>query len=186
MASRSITRGRVKASARKRTSGCSAFSSGITHSQKGKALVWGLSTRKMRTPLSIQKLKTPFRASQSSLPVGRLEVQGINVLILLRRVLRILNRSVGTLLKELRVFRHPRMIRRALKGDIEGNFHFSWRARSTRSGNRPCCRVRDGSRCGLPPPTRSPKGCPRLPVRPRLRCSCPCGSSSRWDETGGR
>src|SRR5205814_6585791 len=50
--------GRVKASARKITSGCSFLISRIAQYQNGNGFVCGLSTRKMRTPLSIQKRKT--------------------------------------------------------------------------------------------------------------------------------
>src|SRR4051812_34403814 len=53
LASRYITFGRVNASARKRTSGLSRQISLITHSQNANGLVCGLSTRKIRTPLSI-------------------------------------------------------------------------------------------------------------------------------------
>src|SRR5258706_6044910 len=53
-ASRYMTLGRVNASARKMASGVSRLTSPMSHSQKGKGLVWGLSIRKMRTPLSIQ------------------------------------------------------------------------------------------------------------------------------------
>ncbi len=49
-ASRYMTFGRVNASARKIASGCSRFTSAISHSQKAKGLVWGLSIRKIRTP----------------------------------------------------------------------------------------------------------------------------------------
>src|SRR3954463_10760666 len=54
LASRYITFGRVNASARKRTSGYSRQISLITHSQNANGFVCGLSTRKIRTPLSIQ------------------------------------------------------------------------------------------------------------------------------------
>ena len=71
LASRSITRGRVNASARKIVSGCSRRMVAITHSQKANALVWGLSTRKMVTPASIQNRMTSassvHSACQSSL-----------------------------------------------------------------------------------------------------------------------
>ena len=50
MASRFITFGRVKASARKMASGCCARTSPITHSQNGNGLVCGLSTRNIFTP----------------------------------------------------------------------------------------------------------------------------------------
>lgn len=50
-----IIAGRVNASARKITSGSVRLMSAITFSQKITGLVCGLSTRKMRTPWSIQK-----------------------------------------------------------------------------------------------------------------------------------
>ena len=60
------TRGRVKASARKITSGWTAWISAITQDQNAIGLVWGLSTRKIRTPCSIQKRRMPFASSQSA------------------------------------------------------------------------------------------------------------------------
>ena len=53
-ASRFITFGRVNASARKIASGCFSRTSPITHSQNGKGLVCGLSTRKSFTPCAHQ------------------------------------------------------------------------------------------------------------------------------------
>lgn len=53
-----IIAGRVKASARKITSGSVRLMSAITFSQKTTGLVCGLSTRKIRTPWSIQNLRT--------------------------------------------------------------------------------------------------------------------------------
>lgn len=53
-ASARIIAGRVKASARKITSGSDLLMSAITFCQKTTGLVCGLSTRKMRTPWSIQ------------------------------------------------------------------------------------------------------------------------------------
>ena len=57
------------------TSGCVALISLISHSQKRSGLVWGLSTRKMRTPCSIQKQTTLLSSSQSALPVLGFEVK---------------------------------------------------------------------------------------------------------------
>ena len=53
-----IMAGRVKASARKRTSGCSAWIWRRSRCQKVSGLVWGLSTRKMVTPRPIQVFTT--------------------------------------------------------------------------------------------------------------------------------
>src|SRR5437773_2375548 len=66
LASQYMILGRVKASARNSTSGCSFRISRMTHCQKGSGFVCGLSTRKMRTPLSIQKRKTPPSSCQSA------------------------------------------------------------------------------------------------------------------------
>ncbi|GAA3218293.1 hypothetical protein GCM10020256_22120 [Streptomyces thermocoprophilus] len=52
-----IIAGRVNASARKITSGSAALISPITRSQNTTGLVCGLSTRKIRTPCSIQNLR---------------------------------------------------------------------------------------------------------------------------------
>ena len=59
-----MIRGRVKASARKIVSGYCRRTSAIIHSQKWKAFVCGLSTRKMRTPRAHQNSTTPFSATQ--------------------------------------------------------------------------------------------------------------------------
>src|SRR6266496_3355547 len=50
LASQYMIFGRVNASARKITSGCSLLISRSAHCQNGKGLVCGLSTRKIRTP----------------------------------------------------------------------------------------------------------------------------------------
>src|SRR3712207_3286200 len=57
--------GRVNASAKKITSGCSRWISSMHHSQKANAFVCGLSTRKVRTPCEIQNRKTSRQAFHS-------------------------------------------------------------------------------------------------------------------------
>ena len=52
-------------------------------------------------------------------PVRGIELQGVDVLVLLGRVLRVLDGPVGPATEPLRVFPHPRMIRRALEGEVE-------------------------------------------------------------------
>ena len=54
-------------------------------------------------------------------PVWRLEVEGKDILIFLRRVLRILNRAVGTGTEPFRVFSQIRMVGRALERKIQRN-----------------------------------------------------------------
>ncbi len=50
--------GRVNASDRKSTSGSTDFTSAMSHSQNWTGLVWGLSTRNIRTPCEVQYLTT--------------------------------------------------------------------------------------------------------------------------------
>ena len=66
LASRYMTFGRVKASARKIMSGYSALTSPINHSQNANGFVCGLSTRKMRTPWPAQKRTTSSSAAHSA------------------------------------------------------------------------------------------------------------------------
>ncbi len=70
-----MTLGRVNASARNTTSGLSWRSALISHSQKAIGLVWGLSTRKIRTPRSDQKsmiaLHASHRATRSASSAGQ-------------------------------------------------------------------------------------------------------------------
>ena len=60
-----IIAGRVNASARKITSGCSLRTSSISHSQNGTGFVCGLSTRNTVTPRATQKSTTSRSAAQS-------------------------------------------------------------------------------------------------------------------------
>ena len=75
--------------------------------------VCGLSTRKIRTPSSIQNRKTLFSSSHSDCQASRLEIERIDVLIFLRRILGVLNRAVGPLAKPLGMLADVRMIGRA-------------------------------------------------------------------------
>src|SRR5207249_4484166 len=54
-------------------------------------------------------------------PVLRLEVERIDVLVFLRRVLRISDAAVRPVLEPLWVLMHPGMVGRALKGDVDGH-----------------------------------------------------------------
>lgn len=58
--------GRVNASDRNTVSGCRARTSAIIHAQNGSGFVCGLSTRKMRTPASIQNSTTSRSAIHSA------------------------------------------------------------------------------------------------------------------------
>src|SRR5687768_6602418 len=56
------------------------------------------------------------------LPVRTLEIERVDVLVFLGRILRILNGAVGPPAEPLRMLGHVRMIGRALKSDIERDF----------------------------------------------------------------
>ena len=70
-------------------------------------MVCGLSTRKMRTPCATQYSITPASAEPHLAPLRRLEVEGVDVLVLLRRVLGVLDAAVGALAEPLRVLASP-------------------------------------------------------------------------------
>ena len=55
------------------------------------------------------------------LPGLRLEIDRVDVLVLLRWVLRVLDGAVGPVLEPLGVRLHPRVVGRALEGDVEGH-----------------------------------------------------------------
>src|SRR6516162_6516711 len=75
-ASRYMMLGLVNASARKISSGYFFFRSRIIHSQKSNGFVWGLSTRKTRTPCPIQNSTTLFSSSQSAFQRGESNSNG--------------------------------------------------------------------------------------------------------------
>ena len=52
-----------------------------------------------------------------------LEVQGIDVLVLLRRILRVSDRAIVALAEPFWVFGNPRVIGGCLQSEIEGDFH---------------------------------------------------------------
>src|SRR5262245_30589835 len=54
-------------------------------------------------------------------PVVAFEVEWVDVLVLLRRVLRVLDRPVGPMTKPVGVLADPRMLGRTLPGEIEGH-----------------------------------------------------------------
>src|SRR5687767_6240041 len=66
-------------------------------------------------------------------PVGGLEIERVNILVLLRRVLRVLDRAIGSMPEPLGMFVHPRMVGRGLKGDVERDGH----PMSLRGGDKP-------------------------------------------------
>ena len=69
-------------------------------------------------------------------PVGGFEVEGVDVLIFLRRVFGVLDGAVGADDEPVGMLGDPGMVGRALEGDVEREFHAvsrAWRRRVRRS-----------------------------------------------------
>ena len=162
-----ISFGRVKASARKITSGWRSCTSRISHSQNGNGLVCGLSTRKMLTPWSIQNSTTSRSAFHSAPASSRREIRIDDVLVFLRRIFRIAHRAVGPALEPVRDAASARDGRAstARRNRARLPCRAICRPRRTR-GNPPACRARDGRRRGRLRRRRWRRGC-----RDRRRCA---------------
>ena len=108
------------------------------------------------------RASAPARAHRH---VVALEVERVDVLVLLGRVLRVLDRAVGPVAEPLGVLADPRMIRRALKREVERDLEpqprgfgeeVSKSSSVPRPGSTVMCR---------PPRRRSPTGCPGRSAR---------------------
>ena len=122
LASVCIIAGRVNASDRKITSGWSAR----TDCQDPRPEVERLGVRvvdaEQRHPVVDPHLQDPADLGVDALGVV-VEVQRVDVLVLLRRVLRVRDRAVGPRGEPLRVRGHPRVVGRALQRDVERHLH---------------------------------------------------------------
>ncbi len=99
------------------------FTSASSHSQNPKGFVCGLSTRKIET-LSIDPEQHDIQErAPEPLPILRLEIDRVDVLVRLRRVLREADRAVGAMAEPLGMLRDPRVIGRALEREVEGELH---------------------------------------------------------------
>src|SRR5262249_33175886 len=56
-------------------------------------------------------------------PIGRLEIERINILILLGRIFSVLDGTVRTNVEPRGMLSHPRMVRRTLERDVQGDLH---------------------------------------------------------------
>ena len=135
-------------------SGCSAWISPMAHSQKANGLVWGLSTRKIRTPWPIQKSRMSLQACHSSRAdrvVGGPHVDRVDVLVLLGRVLGVLDGPVGPVVEPLGVVLRATGAPASTAGRSRGRSP----CRATGPAPPGCrsrrrCRARGGGRCGRP------------------------------------
>ena len=140
----------------------------MTHSQNANGFVCGLSTRKMRTPCSIQKRKTILQLRPQRAPFVGLEIERDRCPVLLRRILGILNRAVRPRPKPLAMLRDVRMIRRALEGDIQRDFQavLLGLLAINCSKSSQCAQLRMDRGVAALFEIRSPRDCRHRPVRP--------------------
>ena len=120
------------------------------------------------------------------LPVLALEVDVVDVLVLLGRVLGVLQRAVGAAVKPLGVLGQPRVVGRALDREVDRDVDARARSRCARAPRSPpACPGRDGRPRGRRRPSgRSPTGCRGRPGARSARCWRPCGWSRRSGGSG--
>ena len=119
LASVVIIAGRVNASERKTTPGSTLRTSAISHSQKGTGFVCGLSTRKHAHAVADPEQDDLEQRLPEPAPVLGLEVDVVDVLVLLGRVLGVLQRPVGPAVEPLGMLLQPRVVGRALDREVE-------------------------------------------------------------------
>ena len=161
----------------------------ISHSQKAIGLVWGLSTRKIRDPVADPVVEDLLARVPQRHPVGvrrRPEVDRVDVLVLLRRVLGVGDGAVGPVVEPFGMLAHPGMIGRALQGVVEGDLHAVGPdlGRPDRRSPR-WSRAPGRWRCARPRRSRWPTGCPgrrsgavRVLLRPFPGRACRWGGSA--------
>ena len=169
------------------TSGSVSCTVPISHSQNANGLVCGLSTRKTRTPRRSRSARRRARGPQPS-PVRAVEVERVDVLVALGRVLGVRDRAVRAVAEPLGMLPNPRMVGRRLEREVERDLDAVARAASTRCSTSAIV-PRSGWTAVWPPSTAPiAHGLPRiLGARRRSRCCGPCGASCRsGGSAGGR
>ena len=156
-----MTFGRVNASDRRSARDARASTSPMHHSQNANGLVCGLSTRKMRHALRDPELERRRAAPPTARATpSALEVERVDVLVFLGRVLGVLHRAVGPRAEPLGMLAHVRMVGRALEGDVERDLDAVLACcRDQADGNPRVSPAPDERSCGRPPSRRSPTGC---------------------------
>ena len=173
----------MKASERKIVAGCSRLISAMSHSQKANGLVWGLSTRKIVHAALGPGLRDAVQRPPQTLPVARVEVDGIDVLVPFWRVLRTGDRAVRAMTEPGGVLSHPRMVRRTLERQVHGDVDPSpgRLARRAARSRRAC--PSSGAIASWPPAAAPiAQGLPTSPAPAGVRVPCPC---ERWSRSGG-
>ena len=94
----------------------------------------------------------------------------------------ILDRPVRPLAEPCRCSTHVRMVRRALKSDVESHLHAVFRRLGEKSPEVLASYQVPGEwTCDRPPPLRSPMGFRHRLAAPAVNYSCPCEGCARWD-----
>ena len=137
-------------------------------------------------PRSTHCSTTSRSACQSARQLRRVEVQVVDVLVALRRVLGVLQRPVGAAVEPLRMLGQPGVIGRAVDREVERDLE----TRRLRGGDHRVEVVR-GAELGVERVVaavlrrRSPTASRRRRAWRARRCSGPCGSSGRSGEPAG-
>ena len=144
-----MTCGRVKASARKRTSGAGLVDFGDAPLPEGQGLGVGVVDAEDADAAVDPELEDAVEGVPEAAPVGGLEVEGVDVLIFFGRIFGVLDGAVGTVVNQAGCSLTQGWSGRALEGDVEGELHAVVRGRLRRgSRSRRRCRARGGWRCG--------------------------------------
>ena len=110
------------------------------------------------------ELEHALQLGPESFPVRGLEIERVDVLVFLRRVLRILDRAVGALQKPFRMLAHVGMVGSALEGDVEGDLDAALAGlRDQAPEILERAELRDGSPCGRPMQPPMAQGLPASP-----------------------
>ena len=133
---------------------------------------------------STQNSVTSSSACHSAAPVLALEVERIDVLVLLRRVLGVLDRAVGAMAEPLGMLAHPGVIGRALPGEIERDLH-ARAARASRLNASKSSSVPSAGSIAVCPPAGEPiaQGLPGSsgPAAERVVASLPEAGADRMN-----
>ena len=114
-------------------------------------------------------------------PVVAVEVERVDVLVLLRRILGVLDRAVGPMAEPLGMLADPRMIGRALPGEIERDFEAEPLGLARGTPSKSSSVPRPGSTAVWPPAARSdgPRAAGIARLRDQRVVAALCGSSCR-------
>ena len=139
-----MTCGRVKASARKMHVGRFGVQIVDAPLPEGERLGVRIVDAEDADAARDPELEDGAKFVPEALPVGRLEVERIDVLIFFRRILRVLDGAVGADDEPVGMLFDPGMVGGALEGDVEGDLHAV-----VAGGGDEMVEVREGAELGM-------------------------------------